>query len=103
MPLMGNQPFPWGRVNKNNIMKIPIINGSFDSRDAIDILTQLFHAKIRFHEGKILHTQQEEDIKMREKRIKELQQALNEIRENLSPLESKIVLHGEVDIAIHQP
>lgn len=58
-----------------------LINGRFESQDAMEILTQITHVKIKFHENKILATSSEEDIKMRESRIRELQKTLMEIRQ----------------------
>ena len=49
------------------------IKGHFTKQEAIEILTHVIHVKIRFHENKIHSTSNEEDIKMREKRIKQLQ------------------------------
>lgn len=61
-------------------MNIPLIQGQFSAKDATDLITQLIHVKIKFHEGKINHASSEEDIKMREQRIKQLQKDLYEAR-----------------------
>jgi hypothetical protein len=61
-------------------MNIPLIQGQFNAKDATDLITQLIHVKIKFHEGKINHASSEEDIKMREQRIKQLQKDLYEAR-----------------------
>ena len=61
-------------------MNVSIIDGKFKPSDAIDILTQIMQVKIKFHENKIHQSLHEEDIKMREKRIKQLQHDLQEIR-----------------------
>lgn len=62
-------------------MKMQLINGYFNAKDALDLITQLVHAKVKFHESKISHTTSEEDIKTREKRIKDLQRELFELRQ----------------------
>ena len=61
-------------------MDLQLIHGLFDRKDAIDLLTQFFHVKIKFLENKISSQSNEEDIKMREKRIKCLQKELFEAR-----------------------
>lgn len=62
-------------------MHLQLIKGNFTSSEAIDLLTQLVHVKIRFHESKIENNQNEEDIKMRERRIKQLQQEFYEAKQ----------------------
>ena len=61
-------------------MNITLIDGHFNTKDALDILTQIIHVKIKFHEAKIAHLDNVEDIKMREKRVKQLQKDLYEVR-----------------------
>jgi hypothetical protein len=61
-------------------MKLQLVHGQFSSREAIDLLTQLVQVKIKFQESKINDSHQEEDIKMRENRIKQLQRQLQESR-----------------------
>lgn len=58
-----------------------LINGYFNAKDALDLMTQLVDAKVKFHESKITNTTSEEDIKIREKRIKDLQRELFELRQ----------------------
>jgi hypothetical protein len=57
-------------------MIIQLINGHFTAQEAIEILTQMIHVKIKFHENKIHKTANEEDIKFRENKIKQLQKEL---------------------------
>lgn len=64
-------------------MTIQLINGSFSAREALDILTQMIHVKVKFHESKITDASTEEDIKTREKRIRDLQSDLYAIRQHL--------------------
>lgn len=65
-------------------MEFNIINGKFKKQELLDIVTQFVNTKIKFHEKKISLSQTEEDIKMREARIRELQQKLFELRTSLS-------------------
>lgn len=62
-------------------MNIQLIQGQFNAQDAVDIITQLINVKIKFHEKKIEANDGEEATKMREKRIKDLQQDLQTVRE----------------------
>jgi hypothetical protein len=61
-------------------MKIQLIEGHFNAKDAIEIITQMIHVKIKFHENKIDNANNEEDVKMREKKIHLLQKNLFEVR-----------------------
>jgi hypothetical protein len=60
-----------------------LIQGKFSANDAIDIITQMVQVKIKFHESKITNTSNEEDSKLEEKRIKELQNELQNLRSNI--------------------
>ncbi len=61
-------------------MKVQLIQGQFSSKDAIDIITRMIAIKIKFQESKIESSHAEEDVKMRENRIKALQKDLYEAR-----------------------
>lgn len=61
-------------------MEFPLITGSFTPAEAIDLLSGLAEVKIRFHEAKISSATTEEDITMREARIKALQDHLAEAK-----------------------
>lgn len=61
-------------------MELQLIDGAFSPTEIMDILTQLFHVKIKFHEDKVKNSNNEEDIKMRERKIKLLQKNLDEAR-----------------------
>ena len=71
-------------------MNIQLIQGQFSSQEAIDIITKMVHVKIKFHEDKIHSHANEEDIKMREKRIKQLQKELYEVRNYIAGTKTKI-------------
>jgi hypothetical protein len=62
-------------------MDIQLLKGNFTQSEALDILTQLIHIKIKFHESKIEKSDNEEDIKMRENRIKQLLQDFYEVKQ----------------------
>jgi len=79
-------------------MGVQLIEGNFDSKDALEILTKLIHVKIKFQEDKINESSSEEDINMRETRIKRLQKNLFDIRQHIESqtgqvsIQSKIIL-----------
>lgn len=88
MSLMVSLDFHWGRGNKlldykksQNKMKVQLILGQFNEKDAITILTKMIAVKIKFQEEKIERAHNEEDVKMRENRIKSLQKDLYEARQ----------------------
>jgi hypothetical protein len=88
-------------------MKLQLINGFFSKKDALDILSQMVHQKIKYHESKINLSGSEEDIKTREKRIKDLQRDLFEVRQYIEKnqlsgidLQADIVLTVPESVAV---
>ena len=77
-------------------MKLQLVHGQFSSREAIDLLTQLVQVKIKFQESKINDSHQEEDIKMRENRIKQLQRQLQESRNYIEEQGENISIECEL-------
>jgi hypothetical protein len=61
-------------------MEIQLIQGEFNSSDAMELLTKMIHEKIKYHENKIARDSSEEDIKFRESKIKKLQKELYDVR-----------------------
>lgn len=61
-------------------MNIQLIQGQFKSNDALDLITQMIHTKIKYHESRINFINNEEDIKSRESKIIRLQKELFELR-----------------------
>jgi len=64
-------------------MKLELLQGQYSSNDIIDIVSKIIQVKINYHEQKISNSDNEEDIEQREKKIKGLQEKLQEIRLNL--------------------
>lgn len=64
-------------------MNIQLIQGKFNSNDAMELITQMVHVKIKYHENKIYSNSNEEDIKTREVKIKRLQKELFELRKTI--------------------
>ena len=79
-------------------MNIQLIQGNFSAKDAIDIITQMIHIKIKFHENKISNNSNEEDIKMREKKIKQLQKDLFEARKHIEQKGGTIDIKAIIEI-----
>lgn len=61
-------------------MKLQLIQGQFSPQEALDILTKMTYVKINYHEQQIKTSDTAEDVKFREKRIKDLQRELQEAR-----------------------
>ena len=79
-------------------MTIQLIHGQFSAQEAIDIITKMMHIEIKFHEDKIHAHANEEDIKMREKRIKQLQKELFEVRNFIDAKKVKIEMQSLIEI-----
>ena len=79
-------------------MKIQLIKGTFDAKEATDIITQMIHVKIKFHESKISNLSNEEDIKFREGRIKQLQKELYEAVKYFKETKNTIYLSSDIEI-----
>ena len=78
-------------------LTIQLIHGQFNTKDALDLVTKMIDAKIKFHESRINSFCEEEDVKMRENKIKTLQKDLYEARKLIESnleinIESEIVL-----------
>lgn len=80
-------------------MNIQLIQGQFKTNDAVDIITQMVHVKIKYHEDKIQHSINEEDIKMREAKIKTLQKNLYEIRKYIEQAGTYITIKSEIQLS----
>lgn len=79
-------------------MNIQLVQGHFDPAEAQELLSQLVQVKIKFHEGKIQKSHSEEDIKMRENRIKQLQNELHQATKELTAYGSSCDLIAEIKI-----
>jgi len=79
-------------------MKIQLIQGKFSSKDALELITNMIHIKIKYHENKIASNSSEEDIKSRESKIKRLQKELFELRETINSNNKTLKLDGIIKI-----
>jgi hypothetical protein len=79
-------------------MELQLLNGTFSSKESIEILNQLFQVKIKFHEDKIKTSQNEEDVKMRERKIKLLQNELAHARQLITTKTGYISLSSQITL-----
>ena len=79
-------------------LKMDLVKGSFSKHDALDIIAQLIDVKIRYHERMITSDSGEEDIKMRERRIRDLQRDLFDMRVAIENHSEPITLKAEISI-----
>ncbi len=64
-------------------MTIEHIKEKYNPNEALGLVTQIVHEKIKYHETKISKSDNEEDIKDRESKIIKLQKQLYEMRKNI--------------------
>lgn len=79
-------------------MEFQLINGGFSQEEAYQLLAELVAVKIKFHQTKISATDNEEDIKMREGRIKGLQERLEKFHLELKKMGGYVHLEGKVSL-----
>ena len=79
-------------------MNIKLIEGNYDSKEALALLTEIIHVKIRFQENKISGQCSEENIKFRENRIKQLQKSLFDAREFVEHKGDTISLKSFIEV-----
>ncbi|GAB2786532.1 hypothetical protein GCM10027275_33790 [Rhabdobacter roseus] len=79
-------------------MQIQLFKGQFGSREAAELITRLIHVKIKYHEEKIQKDSAEEDIKMREARIRELQKDLYEVRRYIEQQGGYLSLQSDIQL-----
>lgn len=73
-------------------MTVQLVTGEFSKMETLNMVTQMFEMRIKFHEDKIMNSHNEEDIKMREKKIKFLQGELAQARTYLMSKEDPIAV-----------
>lgn len=79
-------------------MKLKLIDGDFSQTETIDLLTQLFQVKIKYHEDKVKNSYNEDDIKMRELKIKFLQKNLADARTYIKSGHQKLYIDSEINL-----
>lgn len=79
-------------------MDIPLIEGEFSTNEALELIVKMIEVKIKFHESKVCNSQQEEDIKSRENKIKNLQKSLYDTRLFLNTQNSGVKIKCSIHI-----
>jgi hypothetical protein len=79
-------------------MTIQLLEGEFDANDVVELITKMIEVKIKFHESKISKSQQEEDIKSRENKIKALQNSLYDARTFLNSKNDSVNINSSLKI-----
>jgi peptidoglycan hydrolase CwlO-like protein len=79
-------------------MDIKLIQGEFSSNDALELIAQMIHIKIKYHESKINNSTPEEDIKRREAKIKHLQKELFELRNYIKLRNESLKINAIINI-----
>ncbi len=87
------------KANTSQKFDFQLIQGQFTAQDALEIITRMVQAKILYHESKISSLENEEDIKSRESRIKQLQKDLYEIRQYISAHGDGIAMRAHVELS----
>jgi hypothetical protein len=78
--------------------KVQLIEGKFSREEAIDLLNALYNVKIRFHEDRIDHQMNEEDIKIRERKIAALQSGLAASVAQINQIGNTISIESSIQI-----
>jgi hypothetical protein len=81
-------------------MNMQLIQGQFTAREAQDLLTAMTEVKIRFHEKRITGESSEEEIKMRENRIKRLQNDLAAMCKGMNDSDNLVNIRSEFSVTV---
>jgi uncharacterized membrane protein YgaE (UPF0421/DUF939 family) len=81
-------------------MELQLIKGSFELNEAVGLITKLVETKIRYLENKISkhYPMSEEDMKMVEKRIIELQNHLKKLREQILQQNKSVEINATITV-----
>jgi hypothetical protein len=77
----------------------PIVEGIFPPEQAIAPISDLYAVKIRFHELMIQGNDLEEDIKMRERKIKNLRDMCENLIASIKCSNKPVILKGWIELS----
>lgn len=77
-----------------------LFKGHYSAKDAEEIIDKMVKINIEFHEKKINQSDQEEDIKMREKRIRELQAHHAQLKSDLILSRKNVELATNIEVSV---
>lgn len=80
-------------------MQIQLIKGDFTPEDTLELITQLIHVKIKFHEKKVNNLFNEEDIKNREAKIIRLQKELFEAKQFIQSKRKNMQIDSTINLS----
>lgn len=83
-------------------MNITLLKGSFEPAELADLMRSLVKVKISFHEDKIRSEDSEEQIKMREARIRQLQNELSEVLADIRQASGPLNAEANVTLEAHE-
>lgn len=81
-------------------MYIELIQGQFGAKDALDIISKMIQVKVRYHESMINKSFNEEDIKFRESKIKQIQNELINFRKTIEGSGGNVKLDAIIKIEL---
>lgn len=79
-------------------MNITLIQGSYAPAEALELVSKMIAEKIKFQESKISRSCNEEDIKMREGRIKALQNDFVAIKSAIVAKAGLVSINSTIEI-----
>ncbi|HEX4956646.1 MAG TPA: hypothetical protein VFV46_00595 [Lacibacter sp.] len=83
-------------------MQTELIKGQFSGNDALEILSEMIQVKIRYHERKIEASSNEEDIKYRESKLKNLQAELALLRKKLTQSNQPVTISTIINLTTNE-
>lgn len=78
-------------------MTIQLMQGEYSPADTLDLITQMIHVKIKYHEKKMIQQNNEKNIKMQENIIRQLQKDLFEARKKMEKENSNINIESQIN------
>ena len=79
-------------------MIIQLMQGEYSPADTLDLITQMIHVKIKYHEKKMLKQNNETNIKMQENIIRQLQKDLFELRNSIEKNSKNISIESKINL-----
>lgn len=79
-------------------MNIQLIEGLYNGKDALKVITEIIHVNIKFHENKIKEQYNEADLKYHENQIKKLQKSLFEVGDLIKYNNNGLSLKSSIEI-----
>lgn len=79
-------------------MIIQLMQGEYSPADTLDLITQMIHVKIKYHEKKMMKQNNETNIKMQENIIRQLQKDLFELRNSIEKNSKNISIESKINL-----